>query len=117
MTARVTNDSMMRAYWLVEALRSTGEREFPMQLASTFFYIAAHEGCLQEDVQEATAQTSSSVSRNVTWLGPRQRTGKDGLKLVYRERAKEDYKKYRLYLTPKGQTFKNLIEQQLTRKI
>jgi len=101
---------MLKAYLLTEVLRATGEREFPLQLASTFFWIAAHDGCRQED---ATSMSSSSVSRNVSWLGPRHRLGKDGLKLVRREKDSRDPKRYRLFLTPKGKQLSSLIQNTL----
>ena len=91
----------------------TGEHEFPMQLASTFFYIAANDGCRQEDLVNSTSMSSSSVSRNVSWLGPQHRLRKDGLKLVYRGRDSEDQKRWRIFLTPKGKQLKNMIETTL----
>lgn len=102
----------MRAYLIVELLRSTGEREFPAQLMSVFFWIAAHDGCKQEDLVKACNLSPSSVSRCVTWLGPRHRLEhRSGLKLVRRERDPDNYKAWRLYLTPKGEVFTNLLEQ------
>ena len=112
-TSKVTNQPMIKAYLLTEVLRATGEREFPLQLASTFFWIAAHDGCRQEDLVNATSMSSSSVSRNVSWLGPRHRLGKDGLKLVIRERDSRDPKRYRLFLTPKGKQLSSLIQNTL----
>ena len=104
----------MRVFLVIEVLRSTGEREFPLQLASTFLWIASHDGCKQEDLIKATSMSKSAVSRNVTWLGPRHRLDhRDGLKLVRRERDPDNPKAYRLYLTPKGVQFTALIEKQL----
>tara|TARA_R100001463_G_scaffold132359_1_gene192972 strand:+ start:4828 stop:5202 length:375 start_codon:yes stop_codon:yes gene_type:complete len=112
--ARRTSDPIHRIYLVLEVLRSTGELEFPLQLAVTFLWIAAHDGCRQEDLGEATSMGASSVSRNVTWLGPRHRLGKDGLKLVRREKDPDDPKRWRLFLTPKGKQFSRLIEKQLS---
>lgn len=109
----LTSEDLYRAYLVVEVLRSTGEREFPMQLATTFLWVAAHDGCRQEDVIEATSMSASSVSRNVSWLGATHRLGKPGLRLVRREKDPEDGKRWRLYLTPKGVQFSRLIEKQL----
>ena len=105
----------MRAFLVVELLRSTGEREFPAQLMSVFFWIAAHNGCKQEDIAKACNLSASSVSRCVTWLGPKHRLEhRSGLKLVRRERDPQNYKAWRLYLTPKGQIFVNLLENYST---
>lgn len=110
----LSSEALYRVYLILEILRSTGEREFPMQLASVFMWIASHDGCLQEEIQTATTLSSSSVSRNVSWLGPTHRLGRDGLHLIRRERDYKNPKAWRIYLTPKGVQFKNLIEQALT---
>ena len=110
MKPALTSDDSYRAYLLIELLRSTGEREFPLQLAATFFWIASNDGCRQEDLVNATSMSPSSVSRNVSWLGPKHRLGKDGLKLVYKEKDPRDPKRYNVFLTAKGKQLKNMIE-------
>lgn len=115
---RVTNPHLYRAYLVMELLRSTGEREFPLQLASIFFWIASHNGGKQEAVAKAVGMSPSSVSRCITWLGPKHRLEhRSGLNLVRREQDPDNYRAWRLYLTPKGEQFVNLVEQQLTLKI
>ena len=80
---KLTSAGAMRAYMAVELLRSTGEREFPAQLMSIFFWIAAHDGCKQEDLAQECNISTSSVSRCVTWLGPQHRLEhRSGLKLI-----------------------------------
>jgi DNA-binding MarR family transcriptional regulator len=101
----------MRAFMAVELMRSTGEHEFPAQLMAIFFWIASHNGCKQEDLVKYCTISKSSVSRCVTWLGPRHRLEhRSGLKLVRRERDPDNWRGYRLYLTPKGDTFVNLLD-------
>lgn len=112
----ITSEAVLRVHAIVELMRSTGEREFPAQLMSIFFWIASHDGCRQEDLVKSCNISASAVSRCVTWLGPRHRLEhRSGLKLVRRERDPQNYKAWRLYLTPKGQTFVTLIEDNLTR--
>ena len=112
--AKLTSQQAQRAYLIIELLRATGEREFPMQLATTFFWIAAHNGCQQEELTKATGMSASSVSRNVTWLGPRHRLQhRDGLKLIKRERDPDNHRAWRIWLTPKGQLLVNFLENQL----
>ena len=74
-----------------------------------FFYISANDCFKKEDLVSATEMSPSSVSRNVSWLGPKHRLGKDGLKLVKREKDSKDPKRYRIFLTTKGKSMKNLI--------
>lgn len=112
---KVTSEGSLRAFLIIELLRSTGEKEFPAQLMATFLYIAAHNGCSQQDVLKATHIAASSVSRCITWLGPRHRLEhRSGLKLVRRERDPNDWKAYRLFLTPKGEIFKQLLESYIS---
>ena len=118
MKPKITSEGAMRAFWIVELLRSTGETEFPAQLMSIFFWIAAHDGCKQHDLIEACNISSSSVSRCVLWLGPRHRLQhRSGLRLVRQERDPDDYKAYRLYLTPKGKVFTKILEQYSSGKV
>lgn len=110
----ITSEEAYRSYLLMELLRSTGEREFPLQLASIFFWIAAHEGCKQEDLAKAVSVAQSTVSRNVSWLGPRHRfEHRQGLRLVRRQQDPDNHRAWRLFLTPKGKQFVRLLEAQL----
>lgn len=114
----LSSESSLQAFNVVELFRSTGEREFPAQLMSVFLWIAAHDGCKQEWLPEAVTMSASSVSRCVTWLGPQHRLEhRSGLKLVRRERDPDNYKAYRLYLTPKGKSFVKLIDGFLSSSI
>ena len=110
-STQLTSEEAYRAFLLIELLRSTGEREFPAQLMSVFFWVASHNGCNQKDLVDACNLSRSSVSRCVTWLGPRHRLEhRSGLKLVRRERDPQSYRDWKLYLTPKGDVFVNLLE-------
>lgn len=115
-TDKRTNTSLYRMYLAFDVIRSL-DREFPAQLLITFLYISSHNGCRQEDIAIETSMTTSSVSRNVTWLGPRHRLGKEGLRLIYRERDPEDHKRYRIFLSRKGEQIVKLIENVLDQKL
>ncbi len=115
---RVTSEGAYRAFYVTELLRSTGEKEFPAQLMSIFFWIAAHNGCKQDDLVKNCNISRSSVSRNVKWLGPRHRLDhRSGLKLVRRERDPENWRGYLLFLTPKGEIFTNLLDNYNTKPV
>jgi len=105
--------SLHRMYLAFEVLRGY-EREFPGQLVVTFLYICTHNGCRQEELMQGTSMSSSSVSRNVTWLGPKHRLkDREGLKWIYREVDPIDPKRFRLYLTRKGEQIAQLLEKTL----
>ena len=115
MPTPITNPSAQKAYMVNELLRSSGEREFPMQLASCFFYVAAHDGCEQSELIDAVNISHSSVSRNVSWLGGKHRLdNRKGLELVRRERNPKNYKSWLLFLTPKGRQWATQIDNLLT---
>ena len=108
---KLTSEGAMRAFMVIELLRSTGEREFPAQLMSVFFWVAAHNGCKQDDLMKHCNISRSSVSRCVKWLGPQHRLEhRSGLRLVRRERDPENWRGYLLYLTPRGEIFTNLLD-------
>ena len=43
-------------------------REIPGQLVSCFLYIASHDGCHKQAMEEALNLTTASASRNTDWL-------------------------------------------------
>ena len=109
---KVTSQGAMRTFLIIELLRSTGEKEFPAQLMAIFFWIAAHNGCKQDDLVRECNISRSSVSRCVTWLGPRHRLEhRSGLKLVRRERDPDNHRGWLLYLTPKGEIFTSILDK------
>ena len=91
------------------------EREFPAQLALIFFHICSHEGTHNKEIAKALGMTSSSVSRNIKWLGPRHRLGKEGLKLVYQTHVRtynnKTSKTLHVFLTEKGKETARLIRK------
>jgi DNA-binding MarR family transcriptional regulator len=114
----LTSEACLRAFHMVQLFRSTGEHEFPAPLMAIFFWVAAHDGCKQADLSAHLEMSQSSISRNVTWLGPKHRLEhRSGLKLVRRERDPNNYKAWLLYLTPKGRVFRQLLEGNATKPI
>ena len=112
--AKLTSELTFRAFMVSELLRSI-EEEFPMQLAACFFWIGSHNGCLQEDIAKNCGLSAASVSRNVSWLGPRHRLAhRNGLRLVRRERDPDNWRRWRIWLTPKGARLVHFLEIHLT---
>ncbi len=110
----LTNPTAHRGYLFLEVLRSTGEKEFPLHLGTVLLYVASHNGCRQQDVEKGASLSPSSVSRNVSWLGDAHRLGhRKALHLVERRKDLDDYKRWRLFLTPRGEQFVRLLEEQL----
>lgn len=104
---------LIRLFKALEVLRVSESGELPLQLAATFLWVAAHPGCLQQDLPEVVTVSPASISRCLDWLGETHRSGKPGLNLIRRERDDLDKKRWRVYLTPKGEQMARLIELQL----
>lgn len=82
------------------------QREIPGQLVSTFLYIASHDGCHKQALEQELNMTTASSSRNTDWLSDgRMGIKHQGLGLITKEK---DGRRQRLRLTPKG---KALIRQ------
>lgn len=97
----------------LELFRVVGGREFPIQLLLFFLYVASHDGCRQSVLTKATGMSTASVSRCLDKLGSTDRHGNPGMRLIVRRQDPHDYKQWRIYLTPKGQSIADLMAQQL----
>ena len=100
-------DKVQQAFDLLRLL----EREIPGQLVSCFLYIASHDGCHKQAMEEALELTTASGSRNSDWLSDgRIGLKKPGLGLITKEK---DGRRQRLRLTKDGKilakTMKALI--------
>ena len=98
-------DRNLRMFQLLECLRSVCTPPLTLNQLSVLFYVAAHDGCNQQDIVKATGLTEASVSRNVDRLSPRQPDRQDGLGFCKREIDPDCYKAFRIFLTPKGSSY------------
>jgi len=85
----------------------------PLQLLQVFCFVAAHPGCLQQDMQKVTGMSESSCSRMVKWLGAKKADGSPGLCLIKIDTNPKYWKQNVLTLTPKGEMLADLIVQHL----
>lgn len=76
------------------------QREIPGQLVSTFLYIASHDGCHKQALEQELDMTTASSSRNTDWLSDgRMGIKHPGLGLITKEK---DGRRQRLRLTSRG---------------
>lgn len=94
--------------------KHANEREFPAQLQSIFLYIAYKGDVGQEDIIDGTGMSKSSVSRNVSWLGPVNKLKRrSGLRWVeiYQDPRPDFWRHKRIRLTALGrQIIKEISE-------
>ena len=97
----MTIQQLFQAHEIIR--KHANEREFPAQVQSIFLCIASQGDMRQGDVAEITGMSPSSVSRNISWLGPRNTLKRrDGLRWVEIYEDPKDYKRKRVRLTALG---------------
>lgn len=88
------------------------DREIPGQLVSAFLYIASHNPCHKQALEEDLDLKMSSASRLIDWLSDYHRLGKPGLGLVRKHKDPSNYRRVIVELTPKGKRLINHMKQQ-----
>ena len=85
--------------------------EVPGQLVSVFCFIASHNPCHMQAIQEALSMSSNSVSRNTDWLSSHHRLGKAGMGLITKVDDPFDMRRRVVKLTQKGEEMINTIKE------
>lgn len=86
----------------MEILRKL-DREVPAQLISTLLYVASHDGCHKQALEEDLEFTTASGSRNTDYLSPKHRLGnKNGCNLIIKEVDPSNARRLQLRLTDQG---------------
>lgn len=108
-----TTQLLRRLSAAIEIFRVAAGQEWQIQLLLFFLYVAAHDGCKQSVLTKAIGMSTASVSRCLDRLGSIDRHGNPGMRLIVRRQDTDDFKSWRVYLTPKGHTISDLIATQL----
>ena len=104
----VTDDSLTGLLRGIEMFRVL-EREVPAQLISVFLYVATHQGCHKQALEEDLNIKTSSSSRLIDWLGKRHSlSSKPGLELVETYKDDGNWRRLCLRLTTRGE---QLVDQ------
>ena len=108
----ITDASLLPMVDLMQLFREW-DREVPAQVVVTFLYIAAHDGCHKQVLEDDLGFSTASSSRNIAWLSDEHRLGKPGLGLIERFRDSNNLRRIRCRLTSKGRAaatqIKNII--------
>ena len=98
------SNSLLQAMELLRIL----DREVPAQVLSAFFYIAAHNPCHKQAMEEDLGYTTASGSRCIDMLCDKNRLKKPGYGLVIKEFDAFNKRRLLVRLSPKGEA---LIKQ------
>jgi len=108
---QVTDARMEKIHLAFELLRLR-DREMPGQTACTFFYVASHEGCHKQALEQELSMTTASASRNTDLLSKgRTGRGSQGLGLITKEVDPSNRRRQTLKLTTLGQDLARMIKQ------
>ena len=89
-----------------ELLR-TRHREVPAQAVTVLLYVASHNPCHKQAIEQEQGLTTSSCSRSISFLTGAGRPGVEpsGLALIKAETDQSNRRRMLLSLTPMGETF------------
>ena len=107
---RVTQNKRFRA-----ALNELHRERPMMQISSLLVLLAVAEqpGKVIGDYAKDTGLGENLVSRNLMTLGPRERNGEEGMKLLEHKTEIHDMRAKRVFMTTKGRKFVNDIHDAL----
>ncbi len=90
-------------------------REVPAQAVTILLYIASHNPCHKQAIEEDQGLTTASCSRMITFLTGAGRPGvsPSGLSLIEKYTDPGNKRRYMLRLTPKGESLCKLIKQRI----
>jgi DNA-binding MarR family transcriptional regulator len=89
------------------------DREMPAQVVATLLYVATHDNCHKQALEEALDFTAASGSRNTDWLSAKHRLNKPGLGLIVKETDPSNRRRQTLTLSPKGRIFIKQLKDML----
>ena len=87
--------------------------EMPLQLQLTFLYIASHDGCHKQALEEELGYSNAAGSRNTDYLALQHRYGKKGMNLISKDRDPSNRRRYSLTLTKQGNALVKSLKEKL----
>ena len=100
--------SLLLTAW--ETLRLT-HREIPAQAVTILLYVASHNPCHKQAIEEDQNLTTASCSRSIDFLCDDNRLSKPGLGLVTKYTDPGNKRRLMVKLTPKGEQLVHLTKQ------
>lgn len=94
-------DKLLQAINMIRDL----DDEFPAQLLASLLYVASHNNCHKQAMEEDLGFTTASGSRNSDRLSKQHRLNKPGLNFIVKEPDPGNRRRLQLKMTPQGQVF------------
>ena len=109
----ITNNQLLPLLQAIEAIR-VEDPEMTSTVISVFLYVASHEGCHKQAIEEDLGISTSNSSRAADWLLNKKTLRKSGnVGLITKEKDPSNNRRITFKLTDKGkalsQAMKSLI--------
>ena len=108
----VTNDDLIPFLEAIEEIR-VRDPDMTAAVLSMFLYIASHDGCHKQAIEEDLEISTSNSSRAADWLLDRKTLRKPGLGLISKEADPSNKRRTMYSLTQQGRHLANRLKQSL----
>lgn len=107
----ITDDQLVSLLNAWEMLRQS-HREVPAQAVTVLLYVASHNPCHKQAIEEDCNLTTASCSRMITWLTGDKRPGvnRTEMNLIDKYTDPTNGRRHMLKMTPKGEQLVHLIK-------
>ena len=105
----ITNRQLLPLLEVIELFMKF-DREMPAQMMSTYLYVATHNRCHKQALEEDLSFSSASGSRNTDYLSPTHRLKKKGFSLLEKKYDQFNRRRLTLELTPDGKKLAEELE-------
>ena len=85
--------------------------EIPGQVMFVFFYVAAHNKCHKQAIEQDLKLSVASASRACDYLSAQHRLGKPGLNLIEKRQDPSNRRRIELHLTNQGEVLADQIKE------
>ena len=102
---QLTDDRLINLLKALEYLRTEVAPKMdhiPLQVVSAFLYVATHDECHKQQIEQVFGLSVAAGSRCTDFLCEKNRLGKDGLGLITKEVDPSNRRRQVLSLTVKG---------------
>ena len=106
----LTDQSIEKVLEVIELFRRL-DPEIPGQVIACFLYIASHNDCHKQALEEDLYLAVASSSRSTDYLKKTNRLGQKGLDLIKKEVDPTNKRRVTLSLTSKGERLANDIKK------
>ena len=109
---RLETDSRLNLLLTAWEILRTQHREIPAQSISVLLYVASHNPCHKQAIEEDCSLTTASCSRMITFLsgGKRPNVNRNELCLIEKYTDPGNARRFMCRLTPKGDQLVHLIK-------